>query len=269
MLNFSIELDLERGEVHVFGRWKNGYEYFIVAAEEEGIVIFSKKGKKKNVFPIEKAFISPSKERLSLGSHKALDWELVKRRRDLSEIFPAWFRLGQMVPDIPLVREGVAGLLKKCDKLEVIPQFLSLFLAGFHGILAPRLVDDDHQGIIETEKDVALCPLGLLTEGSKLIRSLFFEEKKEGFVFLPTLPPQFHSGRFTNFSTSRGDVIDLEWSKKLLRHAVIFPSMTHEVRFFFQKSLKSFREKGKRHSVEEPFLLEAGKKVYLDRFETV
>jgi len=266
ILDFTVELDLEKGGVHIFGHSERGYQRFSIAMEENGIRIVSEKGRNKMVLPAQPSQINRSDERLSLGSHKALDWELVKRRRNLSEIFPVWFRLGQMVPEVPTPQGGAAELLKDYDKLEVCSNFLKIFLSGFEGILVPRSVDNDFQGIVETE--MSGCPLGLLTEGSKLIRALFFQEVHDGFAFLPCLPPQFHAGRFLHLRTSFGDTIDLEWSKKLLRRAIIRPGMTREVQFHFQKAIKSFRGKGKRVSAETPFLLEAGKGVFLDRFES-
>lgn len=267
VLDFTVELDLEKGGVHIFGHSQRGYQRFSIGMEESGIRVVSEKGKNKILLPAKGLLRNPSKERLSLGSHKALDWELVKRKQDLTDILPVWFRLGQLVPETPLPKNGMATLLKPCDKLEVVPQFLKLFMAGFHGILTPRLFDDEYQGIIDTDKKNTDCPLGLLTTGAKWIRSLFFTEEKDGFAFLPCLPPQFHAGRFLHLETSRGDVIDLEWSKKLLRRAIIRPGMTRKVRFHFQKAIKSFRVKGERHAAETPFMFEAGKTLYLDRFE--
>lgn len=266
VLDFTVELNLEKGCVVIFGRSERGYQRFSVGMEEGGIRVVSEKGRHKMVLPAEGFMRCQPKERLSLGSHKSLDWELVRRRRDLSEIFPVWFRLGQMVPEIALKNEGAAVLLKSCGKLEVGPQFTNLFMAGFHGILAPRLADDDHQGIIEDSKTSG-CPLGLLWEGSKFIRALFFREESGGFAFLPFLPPAFHAGRMVNIATSKGDAIDLEWSKKLLRRAVIRPGSTRLASFSFQRSIKSFRVRGERHDAAAPFMLEKGKTVYLDRFE--
>jgi hypothetical protein len=267
VLDFTVELDLEKGCVVIFGHSERGYQRFSIGMEEGGIRIVSEKGKHKMVLPADGFIRSETKERLSLGSHKILDWELVRRRRDLTEIFPVWFRLGQMVPEIGLKNEGTATLLKSCGKLEVGAQFTKLFMAGFHGILAPRLVDSDHQGIVE-DKKASGCPLGLLWEGSKFIRALFFREESGGFAFLPFLPPAFHAGRMVNIATSKGDAIDLEWSKKLLRRAVIRPGSTRLASFSFQRSIKSFRENGERRNADVPLMLEKGKTVYLDRFES-
>lgn len=232
--NFTLTQDLERGEVRV-GR---------------------------HVIQLGK--LPSSIERLSLGSHKALDWEMRSRRVDLRDILPVWFRLGQMVP-----ADGTINF-PALDKLEVVPFLEKVFRAYFHGILVPRLFDDDHQGLFPANKSLATAPLALLHEGACWIRSLFFQDD---FKFLPNLPPQFHAGRLVHLQTKDGDIIDMEWSKKLLRRVVIRPGKTRKVRFQLQKSLVSFRvrrerkDRGHRISVEEDLLLENHKAIFLDQFQ--
>jgi hypothetical protein len=269
VFDFTVELDLEKGCVHVFGTGAKGYERYTISIEEPSLRIVSRKGKQRTLLPSKtlSPALSKSCERLSLGSHKTLDWELVKRRRNLTEIFPVWFQLGQMVPHVEAPKVGTAGLLKEVDKREVVPHFLKLFMAGFRGILSPRLNDELHQGILISSESVDACPLILLAEGAKLIRALFFQEEKEGWALLPNLPPEFHAGRFLNLRSSVGDEIDLEWSKKLLRRVTIRAAQTCTIALRFQKALKSYRVQGKRHPVDTPLQLEAGKTLHLDRFE--
>jgi hypothetical protein len=132
--------------------------------------------------------------------------------------------------------------------------------------MVPRLSDGDHQGIIEGG-DFKGSPLVLLTEGYSLIRSLFFEERAESLAFLPELPPQFHAGRLLNLQTSKGDRIDFEWSKKVLRRVVIRPGSSRELFLDLQKPLKSLRCNQARQAHDAPLRLEVGKTVSLDRFE--
>lgn len=245
VLDFTIELDLEKGVVWVFGHTLDGYRRHKIEMPEIPVAAL---------------------ERLSLGMHKTLDWELVKRRRDLKEILPVWFRLGQMVPEAGK-KVGAAALLKEYGKMEVCEAYLKMFLAGFEGILTPRLSDPDHQGII-AEGNFSESPLVLLREGARLIRSLFFTESKESWSFLPCLPPEFHAGRLLDLQTELGDKIDLEWSKKLLKRVIITPAVSREIFIHLQKPLQSFRaEKGERQTIERSLKLEAGKRIYLDRFE--
>jgi hypothetical protein len=246
VLDFTTQLDLEKGVVSVFGHTKEGYRHHEIQVND--------------------SIPRRPLERLSLGSHKQLDWELVKRRKDLKEILPIWHHLGQMVPEVESKRVGAAALLKPYDKLSVGKELLSLFLVGFEKMMVPRLSDPDHQGIIE-EGEFTESPLILLTEGAKLIRSLFFQETAEGFSFLPTLSPAWHAGSFSHLQTTGGDVIEFEWSKKLLREVKICVGTTREVTLSLHK-LSSFRLGRKdRFRADQPLQLQQGQKLYLDRFE--
>lgn len=244
VLDFTVELDLEKGVVWVYGHTEDGYRRHVIELPRENI--------------------PQPMERLSLGMHKALDWELVCRRRDLREIFPLWVRLGQMVP----AAEGSFQLFRSFDKLEVVKAYTKFFMTRFEGLLMPRLEDSDHQGIT-AEGKVTGSPLALLIDGARHIRSLFFDD----WSFLPCLPPEFHAGRFVHFRTREGDTIDFEWSKKLLRRVVIHSGISRKISPSFQKSLHSYRlrsslkEKGIRKKVEEPLDLQTGQTLYLDRFE--
>ena len=130
-----MQQDLEKGEVVITGKTVEGYKRHA----------------------IQRGTIPPHIERLSLGSHKWLDWEMVKRRGDLCDILPVWFRLGQMVP-----RDGKMNFPSDFDKLDVVPFLEMVFHAYFSGILVPRLFDEDHQGIFLEGKPIATAPLALL-----------------------------------------------------------------------------------------------------------
>ena len=272
VLDFTTSLNLEKLRVEVFGHTARGFMSYFISMEEAGIALFFDKEKRKELIPVIWKKGKTSCERLSLGVHKRLDWELVLRRCDLKEIFPVWFNLGKITPVTEKTEEGVAALLKECPKLDVVAHFTKLFLAGFKSLLVPRLCDDTYQGIVPFA-EVKASPLVLLSEGSLFIRSLFFKEDHNVFSFLPFLAPEFHEGRFVQITTAQGDLINFEWSKKLLKKVEILPCQTREVSLHFQHILKSFRvkhslrEKGKRHSVSEPLLLEAKRALYLDRFE--
>jgi hypothetical protein len=273
VLDFTIQLNLEKLRVEIFGRAAGGYERYLISMEEKGIMILFEKEKRQELIPVLWQKGRTSHERLSLGSHKKLDWELVSRRLDLKEIFPVWLRLGQITPHVPGAKEGTASLLTECPKLELASHYTKLFLAGFKSLLVPRLDDDAYQGIIASQGSQG-CPLILLTKGAELIRTLFFKEEGDLFHFLPCLSPEFHEGRFVDVTTLKGDVICFEWSKKTLAKVIIHPQQTREITCHLQHVLKSFRvkqsirEKGKRHLSQEPLLLEEGKVIYLDRFES-
>ena len=231
---FTVQQDLERGRVSVWGHAQEGYFQFI----EEGK--------------------APEQiERLSLGSHKAQDQALVQRRLDFTEIFPLWFQLGQMLP--PLTEKAFEGslvLLDDCQKTiasnkpeTILTAFEKVYLAGFEGLLSPRLNDEDYQGLgVSPASTNSASPLWLLKKGTELIRSLFINFSGEKLTLLPALPPQFHSGRLLGARLEGIGTLDMEWSKKEMRRCVIHCSQTTEIAITATHQ-KSFRlNKQKRHS---------------------
>lgn len=314
LARFTVSEDLERGEIKVWGDTAEGFMRYrlvneakfpginliIEKAPREGVHVAVKEGtfvwyREKGVDSVREALMNatemlalgkediniysaPVTDRLSLGSHKAQDWDLVKRRLDLTEIFPVWYRLGQLIPSVPIIKEGTGHLLLKCQELianrkseAIYSAFLELFQAGFQGILVPRLVDNQYQGIISTDREPpSESPLFLLSEGARLIRNLFIEEKGNEIDLLPASPPQFHCGRFIQVPL-KGGVIDLEWSKKTVRRLVFYATEDQEI-IFNVKHLKSFRlreaknDKGQRLMVGNPIKLEKNCYYFFDNF---
>ncbi len=301
--DFTVLNDLEKGWVRVWGHTTRGYiRYHLTSQDlgqgigfcvektpEKGLNVALRQGawhlyaeqradplieiqlKAKDEIVLASALPSfnpyqpPKVDRLSLGNQKAQDWDLVQRRLDLTEIFPSWNRLGQLVsqPAMPFNSyAGTAALLQTCQELMVqrkpellVPAFTSLFQAGFHGILAPRLFDDQYQGLISAEKATvpsSLSPLILLTEGSRLLRHLFIQQQGKDIAILPILPPQFHCGRWLQV-TMKGGILDMEWTKKIIRQILFYSQIDQDLIFHFKHPLKSFRlrtgEKEKGHRV--------------------
>ena len=170
--------------------------------------------------------------------------------------------------DSSLLAEAIAS---KADKNAVLPAFLKLFQAHFHGILTPRLFDDQFQGFT-SEKLEGFSPFFFLKAGGDLIRSLFIDEKEKVEV-LPALPTQMHAGRFTDVRLNNGTLLDLEWSKKLLRRLIIRPASDGTISFKFQKPIENFRlrislkDKGKVLQAHDSITLTANQIIYLDRFQ--
>ncbi|MBU6446084.1 MAG: hypothetical protein KGQ49_01640 [Verrucomicrobia bacterium] len=268
---FTLQQDLERDCVYVFGKAKEGYFRLRIEAHDNGFHIESEKGplesdliKAENQLSLQKPC-----ERLSLGSHKAQDWDLVKRRMDLQEILPVLFCLGQKVPFIPPQPfTGTAQLLKLPDERKDLERALLSFVkAGFKGMLVPRLTDDEHQGFIPASVEKG-NPFFLLAEGAKMIRSLFFKQNERRLSFLPHLPISFDAGRMVGLIAPGIGTLDFEWSKKLLRRVNIRAEISGEVILELQKEIQTFRaNKKKKLKKGEPLLLEAGKTIHLDRFE--
>ncbi len=198
-------------------------------------------------------------EVIDFGMHKKQEWEPMKKRADFQELFPIWFRLGSLL-DLPQVVDqadldqvgmyALLGDIKKAIDMHrpelIIPAFYKLFLAGFSDLFVPRAVDDEHQGIALGISDTN--PLYLLTEGAKLIRSLFVTAKEDELALLPNCPPQLFAGKLKNIETPFG-LLNFEWSKKQLRTLSFFPNKSGRVHIRFPSGLKQFRL---RHTMKEP-----------------
>ncbi|MGC1878624.1 MAG: glycoside hydrolase family 95-like protein [Rhabdochlamydiaceae bacterium] len=302
--DFTAELDLERGILRLFGTTREGYVSYLIFAKKEGICLKMEKIPREKVTcrrsfssePIElskgeslliplpfKAFEQMRmEERLSLGGHKAQDWEMICRRFDFKEIFPLWLSLSHWIP--LREEEGKGGnylLLEKCrqridqrEKEKVIESFQNLFLSAFDGVLVPRLDDTEYQGILPASEQQNLShpPLPLLTKGAHLIRSLFFQEKGGKIGILPCLPPAFHCGRMIGVKTSNA-TIDFEWTKKKLRRMRISPFLDGEIDLNLPKGIRSCRVKQRRYGIEKlasgvlTLPISGGKVIELDRFE--
>jgi hypothetical protein len=268
---FTLQQDLEKNCVYVFGKAKEGYFRIRVEASDSGFRIIVEKGPlKSGHIDAEVPFVSkPLFERLSLGSHKSQDWDQVQRRSELKEILPVLFCLGQKIPHIPpQPLTGTARLLELPEDRKQLPEALvSFFKAAFKSILVPRLMDDQHQGLIGDEQAPG-NPFFLIQEGAKRVRSLFFKQTERRLAFLPNLPVPFDSGRILGLQAPGIGEIDLEWSKKILRRAILRATTSGEVIFELQNEIKSFRV-GKKRKLKstEPLLLEAGKTYHLDRFQ--
>jgi len=246
--DFTVQLDLVKGCVHVFGQAQNGSFRKTVYPGESGI----------SFAPTE---ASKSVERLSLGSHKSQNWLGVTRRGDLKEILPVWFQLGQMISRIDQDSSGGTFSLLKPD----VESLTRLWLAGFEGLMTPRIEDTDLQGFNLPPVDPSLSPLPLLSDGWKVIRSLFFKE--ETLAILPHVPKEFHCGRLIGLQTHNKLTINIEWSKKQLRRMEVMSQEDSALKLLFPKELKSYRiEKEKRISTDNFLELEKGKWYILDNF---
>lgn len=268
---FMLQQDLEKHCVYVFGRAKEGYFRLRIFASDAGFHIEAEKG------PIESELLSaeipfvPNApfERLSLGNHKAQDWDQVLRRSDLKEILPVLFCLGQKIPHIPpQPLTGTARLLEWPKERKLLaPAIESFVKAAFKNILVPRLVDDQHQGISPDEK-AGGNPFFLVQEGMQRIRALFFKQNERRLALLPALPIPFDAGRMLGLKAPGVGEIDLEWSKKTLRRVILHADMPGDVLFELPTEIKTFRVNKKRKlKRDEPLLLEPGKTYHLDRFE--
>lgn len=312
--NFTVQQDLEKGEVKVWGTCPQGYFCYRIFLSAEGFLsvkfeqtftlactpncayelkrnetLSSCMGETEIHIKDELIFKTPSTpaktpkpqihERLSLGSHKAQDWEMIKRRMDFGEIFPCWFRLAALIPHSsaeftsPLV-DHCREMIQQKQRNEILTAFYPLFAAGFEGILTPRAFDTEYQGF-----DSVLAPgnthspLPLLTQGAQLIRALFLEVNAQALSILPALPTEFHSGRGVQWHCEGIGLVDFEWSKKELRRLFLYATATQTIEIAFQKQLHKMRirtnsvEKGKIVACDAPVEIQKDQLYIFDNFQ--
>lgn len=301
--DFTVEQNLERGFIHVWGHAAQGYmRYKIVPCNDiscenkKSIAIYVEKSFKEiafeGPFPVlfSPLFSSPhalpqsasSKERLSLGSHKAQDWDMISRRMDMRDILPCWLRLGQMIPGVvsaSSIKGGTLDLLEACQEAvlsgypeRIIPTFNRTFQAGFEGLLSPRLVDVQHQGLVLTAPHAGSTPLRLLSEGALLIRSLFIKAEDGRISILPAVPPELPCGRFLEVSCGKLGSVSLEWTKKKVRRLIFTSAASGKLHFDFQSHIKGARlrlgtkDQGREVHSGELLDFEAGQKCFFDNF---
>jgi hypothetical protein len=287
--NFTIQQNLEKAEIKVWGQSRNGFfRYRCLPSERESMFSFviekePKDGLILSALPEEKARTHACLyETLSFGSHKAQDWTLMNRRESMLEILPIWFRLGQQVPERPYhPSQGTTALLSRCEERIqarergcILSAFTDLFHTGFEGMLSPRLLDEDHQGydLPALLPEINCSPLELLRRGAQLIRSLFIHSHDEGVSLLPALPPEFISGRLINLYSKGIGKIDLEWSKGVLRRVIVHADTDGAAHFYMQNELKQFRLKSSDShetvvlTCGNPFPIQKGYLYYLDNF---
>lgn len=286
--NFIAMQDLDRGHLRVWGDSLDGFVRYRIQSAKCGTrfaIIAEKKLEdlKHEIgdFNADELFsVKAPFERLSLGSHKSLDWTMMMRRKDFTEIFPIWLRLSQIIPSkFEEAKGGTTALLGAClrainsNKPEtILPQFLSLFLAGFAAGLSPHLEDEDHYGI-ELPEMMGGSPLTLLHQGGRLIRQLFLFQEAQSISILPHLPPEFHSGRLIHADCGPLGSIDIEWSKKSLRRVYFSAKQTGSISFIFPKWVKRFRfrdsiaYRGRVLSAEKAIDLVEGQNYWFDNFE--
>ena len=315
--DFTVIQDLENGSLRVFGTSSDGYFRYSVRGIENGKgievtveksplngILFHSQGlwvshNPSSIPPGGKIYFAETEieeatpfqiaglERLSLGSHKLQDWELVRRRLSFTEIFPLWFRLGQMVPQ-PASNEltGTALLLNDCRQSisanapeKILAEFKKLFLAGFEGVLSPQLVDTDYNGIKHHGNDFSEAPdeeataLTILTEGAHLIRSLFVRQENNIIHILPSIPPEFHCGRFLDVKCGNKGLLSLEWTKKSMRCMSFTAQEDQKIAFTFSNHEKkcrlrtSTKDKGIEYIPGVELNILAGQNYWFDNFQ--
>jgi hypothetical protein len=276
--DYTVCQDLEAGCVRIWQQSEVGFVRYRLQATPEGeLQLVGEKGPQESLSLL--TLPSPPRarpaERLSLGSHRALDWQRVWRDRDLAAILPVWLRLGQWVPPPPHTdHSGTAALLLELTEgppEHVCAAMQRLLKVGFEGLLCPRLIDRDHQGFSLSAPTARESPLVLLSEGARRLRALFVRHEGRSIELLPKIPPEFHCGRFTGLHCQ--GTLHFEWTKKQLRRMVFHPEQSGEWRLQFPKELRSYRlrqsmtDRGVICNCQESIVLEKDLDYMFDKFE--
>jgi len=244
---FTLQQDLEKGLVAIWGKAKEKHFQIKIQAEQDVVAISGLIEKK---IPYSSFQPSLPLERLSLGNHRAQDWAQVMRRFDVRQILPILYHLSQWTP-------SVKGAVQEIEDWE------SFLHARFSGILVPRLFDDEYQGLLPPlEGD----PYSLVVEAKKQIRALFFEQRGKQLHCLPSSP--FSVGRMTDVRVEGVGTIDFEWKKRDQVRSFVLRAM-HDAeievlgptfRLRSPRQEKSFR-------VQKRFEVRTGEIYFADRFQ--
>lgn len=267
---FTVEQDLERARVTVWGQTQTGFLRYSLLPLSGGLgaqLVVDKGpadflgGRRELLIGDEQEVADVgTSERLFLGATKQLEWDRVRRRADLCEILPVWHRLGLLTP-------GSDGLPSEpCLFNSPDATLLDVFQAGFRGFLTPTAADTLHQGFPLPPLPPGSDPMVLLVNGARRIRALFVVEK--GGVL--TLRPSFTSGCMTGVTCSFG-TLDFEWSKKQLRRALLHVHADAQITLELHPDLKRFRIRiGSEERLLDagtPFDVSQGQLILLDRFQ--
>lgn len=293
--NFTIIQNLLNGNLEVFFHTEDGFVSYKISTEENsGILFFDRitdqnfkiefnelkdvNAKETIKLPIKTISSLVPNEKIFFGIHKKPDLYFVKKREDILEILPFIFLYSQFYLDVGyscclrkdcLLKDFDKEILRK-DKQELTQKLLNIFKVHFFGAFIPRLNDEEYQNIVSYfEKDAN--PFCVFIRLYHSIKSLFINTKDDELSILPCLLTDLHHGRVLNFQTPFG-VIDLEWSKKLLKKVIFKPSKDVSLKLVLQSSIKNFRlregknEKGQIFNNEDVGTFQNGKIYLLDKF---
>ena len=178
---FTVLQDLEKGCVFIWGIAKEGHFRLRLQAGPDAIELWVDRGriecqgrllktKERMSWNYSGPYREPDLfERLSLGSHRSQDWNQVWPRLDPKEILPVLFHLSQWIPSLDSTPSSGMFYLLEQGWDDFLP-------AAFSGILIPRLIDDQFQGLLEPEEiSPQASPCALIAKAGEKIRKLFIQ----------------------------------------------------------------------------------------------
>jgi hypothetical protein len=264
VLDFTVSLDLLKADIHVYGITKKGYIHYRIYAHNNSYAFETIKDQTSKL-PFSKKSLLEKKEihfeRLSLGVHKKQEVESFEKRQDLKEILPFLFLLGQHYKKSHLLLS---------HKPKSYQELFELYFLTFKGFFVPKL--NLHLGIKNSIENEAL-PLSFSSDFSGLIRDLFIKEDKDILYILPSLFPQFPSGRMVDIKLFEGKMLlSLEWSKKKIAKVIIKTLQPLKFSLHFPSEVDRFRVRSCLKDAatvlfnKTELKIDGQKILYLDRF---
>lgn len=291
--DFTVQLDLEKALLRVWGESPEGFlryriEGGVLTLEKapsdqlectwEGKVSCLKLKDSLKLFEAKTLSLTAGEgERLSLGCHRAQDWDLVKRRMDLHQMLPICLRLSEFLPELPVkgslsLLETLSDLIEQHQAEAIEGAIESLMKGAFEGLSFPRLKDTEYQGLdMKVSED--LTRLSLLKMAAKQLRRMFLTVEGNQLSILPHLPKSFHCGRFLELSCGSLGTLNIEWSKKCIRRLCFQSSHDGSVNFVFRGAVKTYRlktsrkDRGVTMNCHDPLRCVSGKEYFLDNFQ--
>ncbi len=264
---FTAELNLEESFIKIHGHYEEGYAVFFIKHEEGSLHFYQKKGPLSSfshLVPCDTYFHEEQLSQIYLGVDKTSDIQKMRMRKDPKEIIPYLYRLSSFYSHNPSSSVETHPLLKKwdetLDKREILPLIEKIYLALFSDGFAPRLIDDEHQGIVESFEG---SPIEIFSFLYPRIRRLFISYEKGDLFLLPFVPPSFTIGRITKESFP-GFTVSFLWKGGEIKRCVIQAHQKIEIALHAPHS-KKFRYHGKTFSAGEKISLEKGLH-FFDRF---
>lgn len=244
-------LDLEKGELVIFGHTADGYFRKQLSIKPGKICIGDA------IFPARTAFPKQPMERVSFGCHKAQDWDAMRRRGSLVEWLPLWLIMAQWKGDIT----GI--ITSQTDRMSLGQVLMNLFEGSFEDYFVPAYERWKWLGLPQPGSH--LCPL---IYGAALLRNCLISFQTDTLHLLPCLPKELIVGRYLQASFSWGSV-DFEWTKGLIRRMILKTTQDVCLTLSFQKEIASFRFQNLKDRMKngEKIELKKGNSYTADRFE--
>ncbi len=243
----------------------------------------SKSLKKGEIFSFiygpEKKIQFQKYEILFFGCHKKTQLEKLYERKNLNEVLPFLFLLGQMREKSQFKTklgpfaffQDTQEFLKEKKHDQLLHPLFNLFKNFFTLGFMPHLEDIYKFG------ETRICTqleesqrFDLLRRFYEITRLFFFNRKQNDLFFFSHLPPQLHCGKGVHFQ-EKDFHFSFEWSKKALKKMQFKPLIDQSYTFFFPRCLKSCRLQvdNKSYSVKNGQILdlEKNKTYFFDRFQ--